>query len=146
MKSYQFFINEKLKKISHFSPVLDPFMCLMKPPNYFEKIAILKIWQLVFFWGVKIHHGEKYAWFIIEILIYWSKILWSLKSRYNTKYIVSGGLGVGGGRINNALWGPQILSYNNNQRLLKPLVWPQRPRKVTDGKGKKIIGNHRWKF
>ena len=66
----------------------------MKSPNFFEKIASLKIWWLVFFSGVKIHFGEKYAWFAIEILIHGSKscildVLWSPKiikisSRYNT--------------------------------------------------------------
>ena len=30
----------------------------MKPPKNFDKIAVLKIWQLVFFWGVKTHFGE----------------------------------------------------------------------------------------
>ena len=63
-------------------------MCLMKSPNFFEKIASLKIWWLVFFWGVKIHFGEKYAWFAIEILIHGSKsclldILWSQKGIKN---------------------------------------------------------------
>ena len=43
-------------------------ICLMKSPKNFEKIAIFEIWQLVSFWGVKIHFGEKYAWFAIEIL------------------------------------------------------------------------------
>ena len=59
-------------------------MCLMKSPKNFEKIASLKIWWLVFFSGVKIHFGEKYAWFAIEILIHGSKnfllaMLWSEK-------------------------------------------------------------------
>ena len=48
-------------------------MCLMKSSKNFEKIAILKIWQLISFWGVKVHFGEKYAWFVIEILIHESK-------------------------------------------------------------------------
>ena len=34
-------------------------MCLMKSPKNFEKIGILKIWQLVSLWGVKIDFGEK---------------------------------------------------------------------------------------
>ena len=72
-KCYQFFINEKLKIFLIFSPAFYPIMCLMKSPKNFEKIAILKIWQLVSFWGVKIHFGEKYAWFVIEILIHESK-------------------------------------------------------------------------
>ena len=50
-----------------------PIMYLMKSPKKFEKIAILKIWRLVFFWGVKINLGEKYAWFVIKILIHGSK-------------------------------------------------------------------------
>ena len=37
-------------------------MCLMKSPKNFEKIAILKIWQLVSFWGVKTHFGEIHPW------------------------------------------------------------------------------------
>ena len=57
-KCYQFFINEKLKNWLIFSPVFYPIMCLMKSPKNFEKIAILKIWQLVSFWGVKTHFGE----------------------------------------------------------------------------------------
>ena len=40
----------------------------MKLPKNFQKMAILKIGELVSFWGVKIHFGEKYAWFAIEIL------------------------------------------------------------------------------
>ena len=40
----------------------------MKTPKNFEKSAIFEIWQLVSFWGVKIHLEEKYAWFAIEIL------------------------------------------------------------------------------
>ena len=31
---------------------------LMTSPKNFEKISILKIWQLVFFWGVKIYFGK----------------------------------------------------------------------------------------
>ena len=33
-------------------------MWLMKSPKNFEKIAILKIWQLVSFWGGKTHFGK----------------------------------------------------------------------------------------
>ena len=33
-------------------------MCLMKAQKNFEKIAILKIWEPVSFWGVKIHFGK----------------------------------------------------------------------------------------
>ena len=31
---------------------------LMTSPKNFEKISILKIWRLVFFWGVKIYFGK----------------------------------------------------------------------------------------
>ena len=96
-KFYQFFINEKFKKISFFLCAFYLIMCLMKSPKNFEKIAILKMWELIFFWGVKIHFGEKYAWFAIEILIHGSKsclwdVLWSQKvikksSRFSTNYI-----------------------------------------------------------
>ena len=41
-----------------FSPAFYPIMCLMKSSKNFEKIVILKIWQPVFFWGVKTHFGE----------------------------------------------------------------------------------------
>ena len=41
-----------------FLPVFYLIMCLMKDPNFFEKIAILKIWELVSFWGVKTHFGK----------------------------------------------------------------------------------------
>ena len=70
-KCYQFVINEKKNLI--FSPAFYPIMCFMKSPKNLEKMAILKTWQLVFFWGVTIHIGEKYAWFVIEILIHVSK-------------------------------------------------------------------------
>ena len=40
---------------SIFFPAFCPIMFLMKPPKNFEKIAILKIWELVSFWGVKTH-------------------------------------------------------------------------------------------
>ena len=53
-----FFINEKFKKYFIFLPAFYLIMCLMKSPKNFEKIAILKIWQLVSFWGVKTHFGE----------------------------------------------------------------------------------------
>ena len=99
---WQFFFSKNSlmknwKKYLIFSPAFYPIMCLMKSSKNFEKIAVLKIWQLVSFWGVKIHFGEKYAWFVIEILIHWSKsclldMLWSQRiikksSRYNTEYI-----------------------------------------------------------
>ena len=66
--------------------------CLIKSWKNFERIASLKILQLVSFWGVKIHFGEKYAWFAIEILIHGSKsclwdVLLSLKSNQKIIYI-----------------------------------------------------------
>ena len=39
-------------------PAFYLIMWLMISPKNFEKIVILKIWQLVFFWGVKIHFGK----------------------------------------------------------------------------------------
>ena len=30
----------------------------MKQPNNFEKVAILKIWELFSFWGVTTHFGK----------------------------------------------------------------------------------------
>ena len=84
------------KYIWFFLPAFYLLLCLMKSLKNFEKIAILKIWQLVSFWGVKMHFGEKYAWFVIEILIYGSKsclldMLWSQKItknlfRYNNQF------------------------------------------------------------
>ena len=41
-----------------FSPVFYLITSLMKAPKNFEKIPILKIWQLVSFWGVKTHFGD----------------------------------------------------------------------------------------
>ena len=61
-------LMKSLKKYFIFLPAFYLIRCLMKSPKNFEKIAILKKWQLISFWGVKIHFGEKYAWFAIE---YW---------------------------------------------------------------------------
>ena len=36
-------------------------MWLMKSPKNFEKIAILKIWQLIFLWGVDSYLGANNA-------------------------------------------------------------------------------------
>ena len=67
------------KSYLFFSSAFYPIMCLLKSTKNFEKIAILEIWQLVFFRDVKIHFGEKYAWFVIEILIHWHKsCLWDM--------------------------------------------------------------------
>ena len=41
-----------------FLPAFYLIMWLMTSPKNFEKIAILKKWQLVFFWGVKTYFGE----------------------------------------------------------------------------------------
>ena len=49
-------INEKFRNF--FLPALYLIMYLMKPWKNFEKIAILKIWELVYFWGVKTHFGK----------------------------------------------------------------------------------------
>ena len=38
------------------------------------------------------------------------------------------------------------LSFDILMRSLRLLVWPQRPRKVTDGKARKIIENNSHKF
>ena len=40
-----------------FLPAFYLIMWLMTPPNRFEKIAILKKWQMVFYWGVKNYFG-----------------------------------------------------------------------------------------
>ena len=41
-----------------FLPAFYLIIWLMTSPKNFEKISILKIWQLVFFWGVKIYFGK----------------------------------------------------------------------------------------
>ena len=51
-------INEKFKKMFIFLPAFYLIMWLMISPKDFEKIDILKLWQLVFFWGVKTHFGK----------------------------------------------------------------------------------------
>ena len=59
----------------------------MKSPKNFEKITVLKIWELVFFWGVKTHFGAKYwskSWLLNMLL---SQKLVKIPSRYNTDYI-----------------------------------------------------------
>ena len=42
-----------------FIPAFYLIIWLMTSPKNFEKIAILKIWQLFFFWGVKTNIGVK---------------------------------------------------------------------------------------
>ena len=49
-------------------PAFYLIMCLMKSQKNSEELAIFEMWQLVSFWGVKIHFDKKYAWFAIEIL------------------------------------------------------------------------------
>ena len=55
------FKNVSMKRSENnfiFLPAFYLIMCLMKAQKNFEKIAILKIWELVSFWGVKIHSGK----------------------------------------------------------------------------------------
>ena len=50
-----------MKSSKKYSILLLPFyliMCLMKSSKNFEKVPILKIWQLISFWSVKTHFGE----------------------------------------------------------------------------------------
>ena len=54
------FINEKFKKYFIFLSAFYLIMWLIISPKKFEKIAILKIWQLVSFWGVK--HFDHFWW------------------------------------------------------------------------------------
>ena len=44
-----------------FLPAFYLIIWLMTSPNNFEKLAILKIWKLFSFWGIKTHFGEKKA-------------------------------------------------------------------------------------
>ena len=96
-KCCQFFINEKFKKYFICLPAFYLIMCLMKSLKNFEKLAIFEIWQLVSFWGVKIHFGEKYDWFAIETLFMEANLSigyvmvpknhQKIIYRYNTDYI-----------------------------------------------------------
>ena len=96
-KCYQFFINKKLKKLFYFLTCILPNYVTHEITKEFWKNSLIEICWLISFWGVKIHFGEKYAWFSTEILIHGSKsclfdMLWSQKvikksSRYNTNYI-----------------------------------------------------------
>ena len=45
-------------KVFIFLPAFYLIIWLMKPPKNFEKISILKIWQLFSFWGIKTHFGK----------------------------------------------------------------------------------------
>ena len=44
-----------------FLPAFYLIMSIMASQKNFEKIAILKIWELFSFWGVKTHFGEEKA-------------------------------------------------------------------------------------
>ena len=52
-----FLLSEKFRKCFILLPTFYLVMWLMKSPKSFEKIAIFKIWQLVFIWGVKTYFG-----------------------------------------------------------------------------------------
>ena len=56
--------------------VLSGIMCLMKALKNFEKIAILKIWELVSFWNVKSHFDKLPS----EMINFqaWKKIFWPI--------------------------------------------------------------------
>ena len=54
----QFFLLIKSSKIIFiFSPAFYLIKWLMASPKNFEKIPILKTWQMVFFWGIKTYFG-----------------------------------------------------------------------------------------
>ena len=59
--SIHFFSIKSSKMDFIFSPAFYLIMWLMTSAKNFEKIAILKKWQLVFFWGDKTYFGEKKA-------------------------------------------------------------------------------------
>ena len=54
---FTFLFSKKFRKYFILLPAFYLIMWLMKSPKSFEKIAILKIWQLVFFLGVKTYFG-----------------------------------------------------------------------------------------
>jgi len=60
-KQYKFkfniLLNKKFKNWFHFFTCISPDYLMVSSKN-FEKIAILKKWQLVFFWCVKTYFGE----------------------------------------------------------------------------------------
>ena len=55
-----FLFGKKFHKCFILLPAFYLNIWLMKSPKSSEKIAILKIWQLVFFWGVKTHFGKSH--------------------------------------------------------------------------------------
>ena len=53
------FYQLKVQRINFiFFPAFYLIICLMKATKNFEKIAILKIWEPIFYCGVKIHFGK----------------------------------------------------------------------------------------
>ena len=59
-QKYTMIFNGKIyRKYFISSSAYSLIMWLMRSPKNFEKIAILKIWQLISFWGDKIHFGKK---------------------------------------------------------------------------------------
>ena len=66
-----------------FLPAFYLIIWLMTSPKNFEKISILKIWQLVFFWGVKIYFGK----FLLKWCIFrHGKIWFSQIMPFNSYY------------------------------------------------------------
>ena len=56
--SIQLFFSENFRKYFIFLPAFYLVMWPMIPAKNFEKIVILKIWELISHWSVKIHFGE----------------------------------------------------------------------------------------
>ena len=54
-----FLFSKKFRKCFILLPAFYLIMWLMKLPKFFEKMAILKIGELVFFWDVKTDFGKK---------------------------------------------------------------------------------------
>ena len=69
-----FSLVESSKKYFIFLPAFYPIMCLMKSPKNFGKIAILKIWRMVSFWGDKTHFGKT----IVNIILWYFMCIQSL--------------------------------------------------------------------
>ena len=66
-----------------FIPAFYLIIWLMTSSNNFEKISILKIWQLIFFWVVKIYFGK----FLLKWCIFrHGKIWFSLIIPFNSYY------------------------------------------------------------
>ena len=58
---FNFWYNKNFQNCFIFLSAFYLTTYLMKSPKNFEKITILKIWELFSFWGVKTHFGEKKA-------------------------------------------------------------------------------------